>query len=270
MARYNEAVKLIESGKTAEARVILDEVKDFPEETGLQDNAEYWIAVSYFDEGNFELAIKHYRVAQSLPDGNKAAAAQYELALANALNGDTAFAVVEYYKVAALYPNSGLTERAEKAVSELGGPAKANIPDYGPATPSIPGGGTKTTPKPTVPLGGEKASAAPLEPAGEPAPVIAKDGPLAGAEIPVPIERKQPQAMPLDASGSPKPLESGQQVENAQELPPAETAKPPDSTAQDSTKATPKPVKAIDLDQDSAPISEDPRNLIKPDEKNGM
>ncbi|MCD6502362.1 hypothetical protein J7L01_07140, partial [bacterium] len=77
-AIYSKAYNLLESGKNAEARaqfeIVLDEA---PRDSGLLDNAEYWIANSYLDDKMFDKAIEHYKRAQNLPDGNKHAAAQF-------------------------------------------------------------------------------------------------------------------------------------------------------------------------------------------------
>ncbi|MCK5833977.1 tetratricopeptide repeat protein [bacterium] len=121
---YSEAYGLLEAGKTSEARNKFQIVLEAPEESGLLDNAEYWIANSYLDDKNFYEAVRHYKRAQLLPDGNKHAAAQFELAKALSMAGDTIKAVIEYYKVLSIYPNDDLTARALARIDALGDPTR--------------------------------------------------------------------------------------------------------------------------------------------------
>ena len=237
---YNEGIKLIEAGQPAEARLKLQEVLKSPADMGLLDNAEYWIGVSYFDEGRYDDAAKHYRKAQLLPDGNKAAPAQYELALATALYGDTAYALMEFYRVLTLYPTSGLDEKVEKQIQSLGGPSKANIPTHGPVTPSL-----------------AKASTSDESIAG--GSVVPTSGPLAGAEVPVAPKREtEPTASePEKAEKPPATGETG--AEKTPETKPPTEAKP-----------TPTPADESDEQKESVPVGDDPRNLIRPEEKEGF
>lgn len=287
MAQYNEAIDLIESGKTAEARAILEKVAQFPVETGLRDNAEYWIAVSYFDEKKYDLAIEHYRKAQYQPDYNKAAAAQYELAYAKELSGDIAGAIIEFHKIATLYPNSGLTERADSCINALGGDSyAANKPEYGPGTPSNPTSKGKARPskqatsislddkpRPDAPLTDpeedEFANVSPDAPLN--APVIATEGPLTGAELPVARTSNKPSkvAQPLEMNTEPAP-----QPPQVEEIPPkAEEATQSAETKTETTEETPSPEVIEGGDEviydDSAPLDVDPAKLIRPEDKAG-
>lgn len=276
MAQYNEGVKLVEAGKTSEARAILEKVATFPVETGLRDNSAYWIAVSYFDEGNYSKAIEYYRKAQILPDYNKAAAAQYELAYAKLLSGDKSGALMEFCKIASLYPNSGLVERADSAIGDIsGGKIAANIPCYGPATPSLPLTKTKAIAKEAAPID-EPRPDAPLLQSEEPrpdapltqtkpAPVIATEGPLAGAELPV---AHKPASIALDETSPPsqetQPAKT--EPESAPEPPPTEPAKTQPTTQPETT--TKKQETGVIYD-DTAPLDVDPSRLIRPEDKSG-
>ncbi len=296
MARYNEAIKLIEQGKTAEARTILSEIAKLPGDTGLRDNAAYWTAVTYFDEGKYGSAIEYYRKAQNLPDGNKAAAAQYEMAFAMEKSGDTSGAIIEFYRLQALYPNSGLVERADSAVKNLGGSTIAYIPDYGPETPSLQQEYASKIEKQATPLSPEPRPDAPMDEPEElrpdapldEGPVVATEGPLAGAEIPVPPKRKQDdqkQAEPLGESKpapEPEPLngsktqplgEEGETTQASDELASTEqitTQKTPtDKDSGDTQKDTlEQSEKEVDYG-DTAPLDVDPSKLIKPEDKQG-
>ncbi len=279
MAQYNEAVKLVEAGKTSEARAILDKVATFPVETGLRDNAAYWIAVSYFDEANYSKAIEYYRKAQILPDYNKAAAAQYELAYAKSLMGDKSGALMEFCKIASMYPNSGLVSKADSAIAEIsGGNLAANIPGYGPATPSLPpvkaavlakeAAPIAPEPRPDAPLmqSEEPRPDAPLTQTSRPAPVIATEGPLAGAEIPV-AQKRAP--MPLDETPPPPPQETQPAItepESSPEPPQTESALPEPGTQPETTA---KKSETGVIYDDSAPLDVDPSRLIRPEDKSG-
>jgi len=286
LAQYNDAIDLIESGKTTEARAILEKVAQFPVETGLRDNAEYWIGVSYFDEKKYDLAIEHYRKAQYQPDYNKAAAAQYELAYAKELSGDSTGAVIEFHKIATLYPNSGLTERADSCIKAIGGDSYAAIkPDYGPGTPSNPTsvGTTRPSkratpvsledePRPDAPLTDpeedEFANVRPDAPLD--GPVIATEGPLTGAELPVARASNKPSkvAQPLEMNAEPAP-----EPPKVEEAPPkVEEAIQPAEPKTEATNETSSPQDAEEdevIYDDSAPLDVDPAKLIRPEDKAG-
>lgn len=240
---YNEGLELINARQPSSARLKFEQVRKSPVNLGLLDNAEYWIAVSYFDEKRFEEAIKHYRKAQALPDGNKAGAAQFELALSFALMGDTATAVMEYYKILTLYPNEGLDERALAKIDSLKGPNQPNIPDKGPITPALANRIAK-----------EKPATAHAEHHGM---RIETSGPLAGTEIPVPRKVKPATTKERVETGEtienqiPEPRKSESESIGEEQKPEEPATKP----------VQPSPPKNI------APETDDPRNLIKPEEK---
>lgn len=310
MAQYNQAIELIEQGKTAEAREILGKVAQFPAETGLRDNAAYWTAVTYFDEGRYDLAIENYKAAQNLPDGNKAAAAQYELAYAKEKAGDTTGAVIEFYKLQTLYPNSGLVERADSAIKALGGPINAYVPNYGPESPSVKTELARVAPKEAEPLASEPRPDAPLQQTeelrpdaplhqDETGPVIATEGPLTGAELPVAPKQKpeetseKPKPKPLDEN---KPQQAEAEAKEAEPLAKAQPKTKTQPTEREAANGSP-PVKEPEGEEvltdepegeeadaeeekiekkeegviydDSAPLDVDPSRLIRPEDKAG-
>jgi len=249
---YSEGVKLIQSGQPSQARVKFQEVKNSPVDMGLHDNAEYWIAVSYLDEKQYDKAIDHYRYAQQLPDGNKAAAAQYELAMAYTLNGDTASAIMEFYKVAILYPTAeeNLRNRAYEQIASYGVEIHENNPESGPMTPAL-------------------AALIPHEEIEDSGPVIAESGPLAGTELPVPKKRNT--AVKTE-------VKSEDIVAASSITPEAETPTETDTNQvneeQDEEKEFEGPAKtAVDKDGkplNSLPADQDPRSLIRPEDKMGL
>ena len=199
-AIYNKAYKLLESGKRAEARaqfeIVLDEA---PRDSGLLDNAEYWIANSYLDDKMFDKAIEHYKRAQNLPDGNKHAAAQFEIAKAMAMAGDTISAEMEYYRVLSLYPDADLCSRALARIDSLGKPIEKAKPRAAIAQ--------NPAPKPTAPAKAapQQKPAAPKE-QPSPAPAVkAKPTPQKTVAPTPTIPTAQPRKIEKHPTGPPKP-----------------------------------------------------------------
>jgi tetratricopeptide (TPR) repeat protein len=210
---------------------------------GLLDNAEYWIAVSYGDEGRFDEAILHYRKAQDLPDGNKAGAAQYELALSYLKMGDTTHAVTEFYKVVSMYPSEGLAEKTFAKLDSLKSNIQANIPTRGPMTPGL--AGNAIAPQTSAQTRPNNAN-------------VPQTGPLAGAELPVAkrvIPSEQPATQPAQATQA-KPETSQAKINQPAQTAPAPAQKPVQQNAQ--------PAKTV------APANDDPRSLIRPEDKRGI
>jgi len=317
MAIYNEGVSLIEAGQPAEARLKFQEILKSPQDNGLHDNAEYWIAVSYFDEKRYDMAIEHYRRAQVIPDGNKAAAAQYELAVAAANSGDSSGAILEFYKLKTLYPNSGLGERADKKIKALGGTIAPKIPKHGPLTPTLaaaspqepatepvtepepetvpetkpstePGAPPATSEKPeTRPEPKEPETTQPTRRRRTVEPVPLGSVPVEPTETAVeeiePVETVTEPETEETRAGKPVELASaelgrtGEEPAIAEEKQPAEqkpsvvartpTETPRTEAGYSSTEngGTPKPIEG-----DTAPLTVDPRSLIRPEDKRGF
>ena len=268
MDTYNRAVDLIREGEPAKARGLFRQVSQGPEDLGLRDNAEYWIAVSYFDEGEYSRAIAHYRRAQVLPDGNKAEAAQYEMAVARLESGDSVGAAFEFFKFKNLYPGSGLITRVDEKLAMLGEPllaAKAETskpPKTEESSPKTSGltpvqAGPKETPeaKPSkkedekpksgmTPVGSE-SSESKSEKAGEPEespkkePAKPKSGLSPAGESPETEkspEPGQPSPEPGEKPGKPAESESGEEPKTGTTPEPSARAKPARSPEESTEK----------------------------------
>jgi len=72
----------------------------------LADNAQFWIGQIYYLQKKYNLAINEYEKVSSLGDGNKAADADYKIALSfiNLGNNDLAFKHFKY--IIEEYPNN--------------------------------------------------------------------------------------------------------------------------------------------------------------------
>ena len=266
-AIYSEAYDLLQVGKTAEARVKFEIVLEAPEESGLLDNAEYWIANSYLDDRMFDKAQEHYRRAQNLPDGNKHAAAQFELAKAKAMAGDKIGAEMEYYKVLSLYPDADLSARALARIDSLGNPIEKIV---GPATtkpsaavgvgspPKTVGAEPTPTPPPSTPEvqqpETEKHSTEPAKPGLT--PDTDKPAPQDTEEKPQP---KPEQIRPDEAeTQTPKKVVEVKPKPDDQQKPaPGTEVTTPETQQQTSTEPTPKPSPAEIKPVETKPQSAD-------------
>ncbi|GEM_PF-2383948 len=250
-AVYNEAYQLLEAGRNSEARSKFQIVLEAPPESGLLDNAEYWIANSFLRESNYNEAVRHYKRAQVLPDGNKHAASQFELAKALSMAGDSIGAVIEYYKVLTLYPDEdegNLAKRALARIDSLGDFSKPAATDSQSTSPPLYSPQTRPTPASIASIKPRVQTQTQTPPPPKPEAVK----PEAQTAAPKAYAQVQPQSKPETAPAPPQTIavkpESaavGKPAEgNAQQktTPPPPVTQPQGETAQAQQPPAPAPI----------------------------
>ncbi len=117
---YQEALKTLETGKTQEAREKFQAfLKKFPG-SDLADNAQFWIAESYYKEGNYEDAILAYEtLIKKYPESNKVAGAMLKQAYAFLELKDTSTSKVILSRLIERFPDSKEAELAKKKLESL-------------------------------------------------------------------------------------------------------------------------------------------------------
>ncbi|MCX7991063.1 MAG: tetratricopeptide repeat protein [Proteobacteria bacterium] len=79
---YNKGYEMYSQGKYPQTISIFREfLQKYPKDA-LADNAQYWIAESYYSQKNFQKAIEEFKKVEKYPDGNKAPDAYYKIYLA--------------------------------------------------------------------------------------------------------------------------------------------------------------------------------------------
>lgn len=79
---YNKGYEMYNQGKYAQTISIFREfLQRYPKDS-LADNAQYWIAESYYAQKFFDKAIEEFKKVEKFPDGNKVPDAYYKIYLA--------------------------------------------------------------------------------------------------------------------------------------------------------------------------------------------
>lgn len=79
---YNKGYEMYNQGKYPQTiSIFRDFLQKYPKDN-LADNAQYWIAESYYAQKLFEKAIEEFKKVEKYPDGNKAPDAYYKIYLA--------------------------------------------------------------------------------------------------------------------------------------------------------------------------------------------
>ena len=104
---YNAGVKYFESYNYPSARKELGLLLDNYPSSALADDAQYYIAETYYNEKWFEKAILEYQlVIEKYPKGDKRPSAYFKQGLAFENIGDSTNAKVRYRELVRLYPDS--------------------------------------------------------------------------------------------------------------------------------------------------------------------
>ncbi len=104
---YNAGVQYFESYNYPSARKELGLLLDNYPSSPLADDAQYYIAETYYNEKWFEKAILEYQlVIEKYPEGDKRPSAYFKQGLAFENIGDSTNAKVRYRELVQLYPNS--------------------------------------------------------------------------------------------------------------------------------------------------------------------
>jgi len=115
---YKTALDAIMNGKTKAARVKFREYLLHYSDQPLANNAQYWLAESYYGENEYERAIIEYdEVIKKYPQGGKVPAALLKQGMAFENINDRKSAVAIYKKLVKGYPGSEEAAAANKKIS---------------------------------------------------------------------------------------------------------------------------------------------------------
>ncbi|RMG01394.1 MAG: tol-pal system protein YbgF [Nitrospirae bacterium] len=122
--RYQEALGLFNSGKWKEARDAFEAfLEDYPS-MELSDNAQFWIAESYYKENNYEDAILAYeRLIKKFPKSDKVPGAMLKQAYAFRALGDQNTTQVILKTLKERFPDSREAAIADKELGKADKPA---------------------------------------------------------------------------------------------------------------------------------------------------
>ena len=103
---YDRAIELYMNKDYDKSLKAFDDLVKNDDKDALADNAQFWIGQIYYLQKKYNLAINEYEKVSSLGDGNKAADADYKIALSfiNLGNNDLAFKHFNY--IIKEYPNN--------------------------------------------------------------------------------------------------------------------------------------------------------------------
>lgn len=117
---YDAAYQAFKDKKYKEAREKFEAfIKEYPK-NGLTDNAQFWIAETYFAEKYYEDAILAYEsLLKKYPDSKKTSGALLKQALSFIAIGDTKTGRIILNRLIEKYPDSKDAELARKKLAEL-------------------------------------------------------------------------------------------------------------------------------------------------------
>jgi len=117
---YDAAYQLFKDKKFKESRERFEAfIRDYPK-TDLTDNAQFWIAESYYNEKDFESAILSYEtLLKKYPDSDKASGGLLKQGSAFAEIGDIKTGKIILNKLVEKYSNTKDAEAAKKKIAEL-------------------------------------------------------------------------------------------------------------------------------------------------------
>jgi tol-pal system protein YbgF len=117
---YKAAMFRFEGGDNAKAREGFVAVVTRHPDSNLADNAQYWIAESYFREGNFKQSILEFeKVISQYPKSAKVPAALFKQGMAFEKLGDMESARYLYAKVTKDYPDSEQARMADHRLKSI-------------------------------------------------------------------------------------------------------------------------------------------------------
>ncbi|MBI5075094.1 MAG: tol-pal system protein YbgF [Nitrospirae bacterium] len=117
---YDAAYQLFRDKKYKESRERFEAfIREYPK-TDLTDNAQFWIAESYYGEKDFESAILAYEtLLKKYPDSDKVSSGLLKQGYAFAEIGDAKTGKIILNKLVEKYPNTKDAEAARKKLAEL-------------------------------------------------------------------------------------------------------------------------------------------------------
>jgi tol-pal system protein YbgF len=119
-ALYSQAKKAFDEGNVQEARKGFEQlIADYPQSPNA-DNAQFWIAETYYREKWYEKAILEYqKVIEKYPSGNKTPAALLKQGLSFLNIGETGNARLVFKELVAKHPHSNEAGIAKQKLESL-------------------------------------------------------------------------------------------------------------------------------------------------------
>ena len=117
---YDACYKFFKDGQYAKAREAFQKfLKQYPKTT-YSDNAQFWIAETWYVEKKYEKAIVEYeKVIQGFPTGDKVQDALLKQGMSFQKLGDKASAKIVYQQIITKYPQTNQAKTARAKLSEL-------------------------------------------------------------------------------------------------------------------------------------------------------
>jgi tol-pal system protein YbgF len=117
---YKDAYETLQNGDLEGARRKFETfLKQYPD-SELSDNAQFWIAETYFMKKDFEKAILEYeKVITKYPEGDKTSSALLKQAISFLELGDKNNAKNIFRRIIERYPQSEQAEMAKKKLEEI-------------------------------------------------------------------------------------------------------------------------------------------------------
>ncbi len=114
---YDRAIELYMNKDYNKSLKAFDELVKNDNKDALADNAQFWIGQIYYLQKKYNLAINEYEKVSSLGDGNKAADADYKIALSFINLGNNDLALKHFNYIIEEYPdNQDLISKSKKFI----------------------------------------------------------------------------------------------------------------------------------------------------------
>lgn len=119
-ALYDQAKKLLDEGNLKAAREGFEKLITTYPKSNNADNAQYWIAETYYQEKWYEKAILEYqKVIENYPTGNKVPAAMLKQAYSFLSIGETNNARLMFKTLIDMYPSTDEAGQAKRKLESL-------------------------------------------------------------------------------------------------------------------------------------------------------
>ena len=114
---YDRAIELYMSKDYDNSLKVFNNLIKNDDKDALADNAQFWIGQIYYLQKKYNLAISEYEKVSSLGDGNKAADADYKIALSFINLGSNDLAYKHFKYIIEEYPNNqNLISKSKKFI----------------------------------------------------------------------------------------------------------------------------------------------------------
>lgn len=117
--QYIDALSNYQNGNYTEAVRMFNMLINANRNNDLADNAQYWIAESYYAEDNYQRAIVEFQKVFDFSNSNKADAAQFKIGYCYLNMGNASMARSEFQKFINQYPKSDLIQKANQILAKL-------------------------------------------------------------------------------------------------------------------------------------------------------